>query len=522
MKAVMYLRVSTKEQAEEGYSIAAQAEACRRFIAEKGWELVDEFVDRGESARTADRPQFQLMLQRLAEEGSVRYLVVHKLDRLARNLEDHGRVRAMLRKAGVQLISVTESIEDSASGKLVEGILASIAEFYSANLSQEIRKGIDQKAAQGGWPTVAPYGYRNIRRDTGTGGRRAEAVLEPDKQAPLVVWAFEQYATGRYSLPELTKAIVAKGLRNRLGGPPRVSAIHRILRNPVYTGAVVWKGVEYPGVHQPLISRGLFDKVQAVMASHSTGGDRAWKHDHYLKNLLYCDDCGSRLYYVVAKGRFGYFRCVGRNTQRKPCGQAGYIPAQDLEKAVEALYERVRIPPELRRGVEKALKQEVAEKERHRAEATVFLGRRLKQLANERERLLKAYYAEAIDVVTLKREQARINAEVAEAEAQLSSEGAKLKKATEVIELALNLAESCPEAYLRAQPDVRKLWNQAFFRKILVRSGPPAQATQAVYEEPFAFLLGSHKDDGSHKSKIVELPGIEPGSHDPAIGLLRA
>jgi DNA invertase Pin-like site-specific DNA recombinase len=284
VKAVMYLRVSTKEQAEEGYSIAAQAEACRRFIADKGWELVDEFIDRGESARTSDRPQFQLMLQRLGEESSVRYLVVHKLDRLARNLEDHARVRAMLRKAGVQLISVTESIEDSASGKLVEGILASIAEFYSANLSQEIRKGIDQKASQGGWPTVAPYGYRNIRREAG--GRRGEAVLEPDEQAPLVVWAFEQYATGRFSLPELTKAVEAKGLRNRLGNPPRVSAVHRMLRNPIYTGVVVWKGVEYPGIHQPLISRDLYDKVQSVMESHSTGGDRAWKHDHYLKNVL--------------------------------------------------------------------------------------------------------------------------------------------------------------------------------------------------------------------------------------------
>ncbi|MGH2394875.1 MAG: recombinase family protein, partial [Candidatus Limnocylindria bacterium] len=82
-----------------------------------------------------------------------------------RNLEDHAAVRAALRKAGVQLHSVTETLEDSASGKLVEGILASIAEFYSANLGQEIRKGMDQKAAQGGWPVRAPFGYQNVRRD---------------------------------------------------------------------------------------------------------------------------------------------------------------------------------------------------------------------------------------------------------------------------------------------------------------------------------------------------------------------
>ncbi len=263
MKAVIYLRVSTKEQAEEGYSIPAQAEACRRFIADKGWELADEHVDRGESARTADRPQLQAMLARLAEDRSIDCLVVHKLDRLARNLEDHAAVRAALRKAGVQLHSVTETLEDSASGKLVEGILASIAEFYSANLGQEIRKGMDQKAAQGGWPVRAPFGYQNVRRD---GGRRGgESVLEPDQQAPIVVWAFERYATGSLSVAALTEALAEKGLRNRLGNPPGISAIHRMLRSPVYAGVVRWKGAEHEGIHQPLVSRELFDRVQRVL-----------------------------------------------------------------------------------------------------------------------------------------------------------------------------------------------------------------------------------------------------------------
>jgi hypothetical protein len=131
----------------------------------------------------------------------------------------------------VNAVTVAESLEDSASGKLVEGILASIAEFYSANLGQEIRKGMDQKAAQGGWPVRTPFGYRNIRR--GGPGRRGESVLEPDPQAPLIVWALEWYATGSLSLDVLTEALAEKGLRNRLGNPPGKSAVHRMLRNPV-------------------------------------------------------------------------------------------------------------------------------------------------------------------------------------------------------------------------------------------------------------------------------------------------
>jgi hypothetical protein len=164
----------------------------------------------------------------------------------------------------------------------------------------------------------------------------------------------------------------------------------------------------------------------------------------------------------------------------------------------QVLYEGVRVPPVLRRRLERVLRVEVAERERHRGEATEFLGRRLRQLANEREKLLRAYYADAIDVATLKREQARINAEVKEAESQLANDGEKLAQAKQIIDLALDLARDCAAGYRKAKPDVRKMWNQAFFRTIHVRDGTPAGFT---YEEPFASLLGSHK------GSMVDLTG---------------
>jgi hypothetical protein len=196
------------------------------------------------------------------------------------------------------------------------------------------------------------------------------------------------------------------------------------------------------------------------------------------------------MYYALAKGRFGYFRCIGRNTGRTRCSQARYVPAVELEREVEALYKGVRIPAVLRRRLEQVLRAEVAERERHRAEATVFLGRRLRQLANEGEKLLRAYYADAIDVQTLKREQNRINAEVAEAESQLATDGKKLRQATKIIDLALDLANNCAASYRKAKPEVRKMWNQAFFRTIRVRDG---RIADSAYEEPFASVLGSHK-----------------------------
>ncbi len=219
------------------------------------------------------------------------------------------------------------------------------------------------------------------------------------------------------------------------------------------------------------------------------------------------------MYFALAKGRFGYFRCIGRNTGRSRCSQARYVPAAELEREVEAVYEGVRIPAALRRRLERVLRAEVAERERHRAEATEFLGRRLRQLANEREKLLPAYYGDAIDVATLKREQARINAEVAEAESQLATDGEKLRRATKIIDLALGLAKDCAASYRKAKPEVSKMWNRAFFRTILVRDGKIAGFT---YEEPFASLLGSHK------GSMVEVGGFEPPCLGDRSGLLRA
>jgi len=172
-----------------------------------------------------------------------------------------GNGRARLRKLGVQLISVTESLEESASGKLVEGILASIAEFYSANLSQEIRKGTLQKVKEGGWPRPAPVGYRNVRIPRG--GRRGEAIIVPDeKQAPFVRQAFELYATGEWPLTRLHEEMTERGLRCRAGTILARSQLAKLLHNRVYLGKVVWRGVEHEGTHEPLVSRELFDRVQ--------------------------------------------------------------------------------------------------------------------------------------------------------------------------------------------------------------------------------------------------------------------
>ncbi|HEX6206954.1 MAG TPA: recombinase family protein, partial [Actinomycetota bacterium] len=442
MKAVAYLRVSTKEQAEEGYSIAAQQQACERFATERGWDLVDVYSDRGESARTSDRPQFQLMLRRITEDDAVRFLIVHKLDRLARNIRDYAEIREALERAGVELVSVTEGLEATASGRMVEGMLAVVAEWYSNNLSAEIRKGQAQKLREGGWPTAAPIGYRNVREEPGAGQRRGRAVIVPDEQAPLVREAFELYAAGGWSIPALSEEMGRRGLRNRRGGKVSRSRLHSILRSPAYVGKVPWKGAVYDGTHEGIVPQETFKRVQELLDAHGRARERQRRHTHFLKGLLRCGACEGRLIYNVVKGRnkrdFPYFACASHFNGQKKCGE-GYVPAGVLEQAVEDLYRGIKLPPRFQERLEGILEDEVARSERHRAQVTRFASRRLDRLSGERERLLDLYLGGDIDRETFRARKERIEAETRELEARMVGQTTQLAQARELVTLALRL-----------------------------------------------------------------------------------
>ncbi len=520
MDAVIYLRVSTKEQAakgdsDEGYSIPAQREACLRYIVERGWNVADEFVDAGESARTADRPALKQMLRRLAE-GDVGAVVVHKIDRLARSMEDHVAIRAALRRSGVQLVSVTENIEETASGRLVEGIHALMAEFYSANLASEIRKGMDQKAKMGGWPTRAPIGYLNVREKQ-AGKEMAKVILDPDR-ALLVREAFRLYGTGEYSLPELQAAMHAKGLTSpfKPGNPVSVSKIAEMLANPFYVGIVAWNGVRYPGQHKALVSENLFSRVQDVLRAHDIAGVRQRRHDHYLKGVLYCGECGRRLSLTLAKGKYLYFYCLGQRGPAKTGCREPYVLAGDAEAAVEDLYRRVQLPASWVEKLSEELEAEIVERQAEASEGRVVLTKKLARLADERQKLLRAFYANAIPLELLKAEQDRISREEQAGRSELDVTEQDLSGWQDVLGIAIRLAGNCHRAYLKARPSVRRRFNEAVLEAVYVKD---RKIARAEFSEVFAPLFSR---PSSNKRLKVELPGIEPGSPDVVAGLLRA
>ena len=163
MNAVLYARVSTEKQAEKELSIPAQLTAMREYARKNGWTISEEFLEPGASARTTERPMLKRMLARCKEAPKVDVVVVHKVDRLARDLYGHATIKTMLKQRGIRLASVVENVDDSITGQLVENIMASLAEFYSANLGEEVKKGMRVMVQRGEWPHQPPRGYRIIR-----------------------------------------------------------------------------------------------------------------------------------------------------------------------------------------------------------------------------------------------------------------------------------------------------------------------------------------------------------------------
>lgn len=323
MNCVLYARVSTQEQAEHDLSIPAQLQAMRDYARQYGWLVAEEFVEPGVSAKTAERPVLQRLLARLDEEPPIGIVLVHKIDRLARNVYDHAMIKSLLKRRGVRLVSVVENVDDSVSGQLVENIMASFAEFYSANLAEEVKKGMRQKVLKGGWPHQPPRGYVTVRTGPARGQSRID--IHP-REGAIVRRAFELYGTGAYSLKTLAGRLAMDGLTAKSGKPVATSYLHDLLTNPFYAGLVRWKDLEVPGAHQPLVSLPAFERVQAVIQDRFRNPGVKGSIDGFpLRGLAICAECRGRMT-VERHERWATTGADGTRTSRRHAVPSSAMP----------------------------------------------------------------------------------------------------------------------------------------------------------------------------------------------------
>ena len=533
--ALVYARVSTASQAKtdrdgEGFSLAAQRDACLKKAESLNADVLEVFVDAGESARKADRPKLQEMLQRLREQRDADFVIVHKVDRLARNRGDDIEITLAIRQAGARLVSVTENIDETPSGMLMHGIMSSIAEFYSHNLAAEVSKGTMKKVQRGGFPGLAPLGYRNVQ-DFSKGNELRWIDVDAER-APHMTWAFEAYSTGDYSIRQLAEILEDRGLRTvgtakRRSRPLKANDLQKLLRNQFYIGRFTWKGVEYEGNHEPLVSIETFARVQAQLQAKRNAGERTQRHEHYLKGTIYCGRCGSRMIFSQNRGHGGvyhYFVCLSRHEKRNGC-DLPYVRTVDIEEQLVDYYQTIKLDAD----TADMLYRHIIKAAEARNERALKLARqqrqRIVQLENERRALLKAHLAGAVPVELLKEEQARISSELATAGALMTNSEIHWEELESNLERALSLASNLGASYRQADELVRRRINQAVFEQVLVEVDGSviyarmAQPFCAFQDEEFRkWLAGGARGGrasqakGSNETTLVGRAGLEPAT----------
>lgn len=305
-----YIRVSTARQGQLGTSLVEQRSAIQRHAQKKSLHIIREFQEQ-ETAAQRGRPVFRQMMQAL-QEGKASGLVMHKIDRGARNLKDWAELGELI-DSGIEVHFANENLDlYSRGGRLSADIQAVVAADYIRNLREEVKKGFYGRIKQGYYPMPAPIGYLD------NGGGKAKAI-DPH-YGPLVREAFELYATGRYSLKALQAKMNSLTLSSRSGEPLSINSLANILHNIFYIGLIrIKKSQEYfPGLHEPLISKKLFDRVQTVLASRlSKSGPSGRLSEIFLfRRLLVCKSCRHLLIGERQKGH-NYYRCHTKTCPQK-------------------------------------------------------------------------------------------------------------------------------------------------------------------------------------------------------------
>ena len=376
VKAVIYARVSSKEQEREGFSIPAQLELLRKYAFDNNITVVREFED-VETAKKAGRTNYNKMLQFLSDSGDVKNILVEKTDRLYRNFKDY----VTLENYNLDIHLVKENTilsENSRSHeKFVHGVRVLMAKNYIDNLSEEVRKGLREKAREGYVTGKAPYGYQKVNK--------RESIIDKNT-ADFVKRAFEIYSSGNISLEKTCKQLLDEGFiyKNTQHRIYR-SQLEHILKNPFYYGMISFKNEIYQGVHMPLITKELFDKTQKAFRK-----DNKPKHfeprSFLFGGMLKCANCGCIVSGEMKKGgKYIYYSCTGA---KEPCEQKHkYIREDVIERQIIQAFENIRIDEKQKEWIKLILAESFKDEQKYTKERLSSLNAQKNQLRNRIEQL---------------------------------------------------------------------------------------------------------------------------------------
>ena len=421
MRAAIYCRVSSQEQVKN-LSLETQTEACLQYCRSQGMEVAEIFVERGESARTADRTELQKMLAYCRKrEGHIQLLVVYMLDRFARNQYDHHALKAYLMKLGITLRAVAQPIDDSSTGQLMDGILAAFSEFDNNMRRERCVAGMQAAASRGRRVFPPPLGYYVALKPDGS------KTIQPDPDtAPLIQHAFEMAASVLYSVAEILGEMQVRGLKGKRGGKISSSMLHKILRKPIYAGRIKveeW-GIDTEGDFVAIVDEETFTRAAVALQSRrKTIGRYRTNNPHFpLRRFVRCEKCSRPISGAWSKGtraHYAYYNCPG-------CRGVN-VRKEELEGRFVDLMDRLRPSQPVLRLLSAAVLDRWNQDQKDSVARLRPIEKRLDELRERKERVVEAYlYEGAIDKETYQAHLARVEEELTLAE--LDRYEAKIEK----------------------------------------------------------------------------------------------
>ena len=419
--AVIYARYSSHGQNEQ--SIAQQYRECEKFAERNGYVVVNHYADEAKTGTNDNRPDFKRMIGD-SRSGQFQFVIIYKTDRFARKRYDSARYKAILKKNGVKVLSALENISDGPDGVMLEAVLEGMAEHYSVNLSQNVKRGMDDNASRclstGGNRTL---GYKVVDK---------KFVIDPDT-APVIRSIFEMYLKGN-SPPEILQHLKDQGVKSVSGNEFRQNAVYYILKNKRYAGYYTYKGTETPGGIPAIISEEVYQKVQEKMAQKkkAPAKAKAVNEKYLLSGCTTCAYCGRTVIGLSGTSRTGkkkhfYYQCSSKNLRPKVICKLKSKRKKDLEDFVIEKTLEILTPERIDEIAHKIFA--LCEKARKDNSVLTALENRLKKKQTEYRNLLNAVKAGKA-VGPLLEELDRVDVEIKDIERAITKESMKFPPMT--------------------------------------------------------------------------------------------